>query len=332
MNHKRLQFLVPQYKEDEKTIKFLLDSIANQENIDRNDIGVIICSDGGFVKLDENFLSSYPYDIEYHILEHKGVSATRNSALKLSDADYIMFCDADDGFCNCFGISIIFQNLYNTTHKKRVDVFHTSIYQEQNNEGKWGLGIIKQNWTFVHGKIYNKEFLTEKNILFNEELKVNEDSYFNCFVQQYADYTLNIELPIYVWRYNEKSVSRQDGFLLWSLPSLIESNEGVLRVMKDAGKKDVDMAYTAFDLMCKVFLVLNNQAYYTKENIKTIDGIMYRMHDYYNKNEHLIKLLGDENKFQILMNNRNDKVYCNYIEMFSFNQFIDKINKMNANS
>ena len=47
MEHKKIQFLVPQYKENEETISFLLDSIESQLHIDKNDVGVIICSDGG---------------------------------------------------------------------------------------------------------------------------------------------------------------------------------------------------------------------------------------------------------------------------------------------
>ena len=111
MEHKRLQFLVPQYKETEDVIKFLLDSIEFQVLIDKKDIGVIICSDGGEYILDQKFLDKYSYDIDYIVCPHRGVSATRNSAFLLSDADYIMYCDADDGFCNCFAIKIIFENI-----------------------------------------------------------------------------------------------------------------------------------------------------------------------------------------------------------------------------
>ena len=79
MEHKRLQILVPQYKEKEETISFLLNSIDCQELIDKKDIGVIICSDGGGYVLDKKFLNKYSYDIDYVICEHRGVSAARNS-------------------------------------------------------------------------------------------------------------------------------------------------------------------------------------------------------------------------------------------------------------
>jgi hypothetical protein len=55
MEHKKIQFLVPQYKENEETISFLLDSIESQLHVDKKDIGVIICSDGGEYVLNAKY-------------------------------------------------------------------------------------------------------------------------------------------------------------------------------------------------------------------------------------------------------------------------------------
>ena len=51
---KKLQILVPQYKETEDIIKPLLDSIEVQQNVDlKNDVGVIIVNDGTDVHLSD---------------------------------------------------------------------------------------------------------------------------------------------------------------------------------------------------------------------------------------------------------------------------------------
>ena len=42
------------------SIKPLLDSIAIQQNIDFNEIGVIICNDGSDCFLSDDFLAGYP--------------------------------------------------------------------------------------------------------------------------------------------------------------------------------------------------------------------------------------------------------------------------------
>ena len=106
---KKLQILIPQYKETDEIIKPLLDSIAIQQNVNFQEIGVIIVNDGTDIHLSDALINNYPYDIEYYLNEHKGVSATRNACLDKATAEYVMFCDADDMFYNACGLYIIFR-------------------------------------------------------------------------------------------------------------------------------------------------------------------------------------------------------------------------------
>ena len=107
----KLQILVPQYNETDAIIKPLLDSIAIQQNIPFDEVGVIICNDGSDVRLSDDLLASYPFRIEYHLERHRGVSATRNACLDYATAEYIMFCDADDMFFNACGLWILFREM-----------------------------------------------------------------------------------------------------------------------------------------------------------------------------------------------------------------------------
>ena len=100
----KLQILIPQYEETDDVVKPLLDSIAIQQNVDMNEIGVIIVNDGTDVRLSDELLNSYPFKVEYILNKHKGVSATRNACLDHATADYVMFCDADDMFYNACGL------------------------------------------------------------------------------------------------------------------------------------------------------------------------------------------------------------------------------------
>lgn len=65
-------------------------------------------NDGSDTILSDNFLNSYPFKIDYYLSEHRGVSAMRNQCLIAAEADYVMFCDADDMFMNICGIYLIF--------------------------------------------------------------------------------------------------------------------------------------------------------------------------------------------------------------------------------
>ena len=155
---RKLDILVPQYKETDEIVKPLLDSIAVQQSVDFSEIGVIICNDGTDVRLSDELLHSYPFEIEYHLCEHKGVSATRNACFDKSEADYVMFCDADDCFCNSLGLYIVFREMgINGGFDTLVSSF---IEETRNPQTKEVLYVPHEvDSTFVHGKVHRRKYL-----------------------------------------------------------------------------------------------------------------------------------------------------------------------------
>lgn len=107
----KLQILVPHYNETPEIIEPLLDSLAIQQSIDFNELGVIIAYDGEDAKPLPDWSNEYPFKIEHVHAEKGGVSATRNAALDAATADYVMFCDADDMFYSVCGLYIIFNEI-----------------------------------------------------------------------------------------------------------------------------------------------------------------------------------------------------------------------------
>ena len=207
----KLQILVPQYKEKKNVIKPLLDSIALQQGIDFNEVGVIIVNDGyPDSKLPDKFLNSYPFKVEYYISEeHLGVSATRNACLDHATAEYVCFCDADDMFFSMVGLNIVFAEFDNTHPNSLTSKF----YEEVHRDGKVWFTEHKQDRTFVHGKFHKRQYLIDKNIRFNPKLTVHEDSYFNYMATTLADDPNTIkytDVPIYLWKWRDDSVCRHD--------------------------------------------------------------------------------------------------------------------------
>ena len=172
----KLQILVPQYREDDEIIRPLLDSIAIQQNVPFDEIGVVICNDGSDVHLSETLLEAYPFDIQYYLGPHRGVSATRNACLDHATADYVMFCDADDMFFNACGLWILFREM-TTGFDSLVSVF----IEETRVPGTGEVTYInrQQDSTFVHGKVHRRQYLLDRRIRFNNTLIIHEDSYFN---------------------------------------------------------------------------------------------------------------------------------------------------------
>ena len=158
----KLQILIPQYKETDEVIKPLLDSLAIQQNVDFNELGVIIVNDGTDIHLSDSLLQSYPFKIEYYLNEHKGVSATRNACLDHATAEYVMFCDADDMFYNACGLWIIFREFEDGGFDSMTSVF----VEESRIPGSNDITYIthEMDSTFVHGKVHRRKYLLEKNI------------------------------------------------------------------------------------------------------------------------------------------------------------------------
>lgn len=205
----KFQLLVPQYKETEEVMKPLLDSLALQQGVDFKDIGVVIVNDGyPESKLSDEFLSKYPFKIEYYLEEHRGVSGTRNACLDHATAEYIMFCDADDMFFSMVGLNIIFVEM-----DKGFNSLTTKFYEEIKRDGKFWFTEHKNDRTFVHGKFHKRQYLIDKNIRFNDSLTVHEDSYFNFMATTLADDPETIkysDVPIYLWKWRDESVCRHD--------------------------------------------------------------------------------------------------------------------------
>lgn len=182
----KLQILIPQYQETDEIIKPLLGSIALQQSVDLNEVGVIITNDGSDVKLSEDLLNSYPYKIEYYQNEHLGVSATRNACLDHATADYVMFCDADDMFYNVCGLYIVFREIDDLGG---FDALISSFLEETrmpDNKNKPIYITRELDSTFVHGKFYRRKYLIKNKIRFNPNLVVYENIS-DTLVKAYSD-------------------------------------------------------------------------------------------------------------------------------------------------
>lgn len=324
MEHKRLQFLVPQYKETEEVISFLLDSIECQVGVDKKDIGVIICSDGGNYILDQKFLDKYSYDIDYVVCTHRGVSGARNSAFLLSDADYVMYCDSDDGFCNTFALKIIFENIdISEKEGKPFDLMSTKFYSERQAEGDtpWSLSICDHNNVYIHSRVYRRAFLVDNNLYFNEKIWANEDSFFNISTTFFSKTTKVLNIPIYCWRGNPQSVTHDPKYIIKTLHQLIYSNDSVVETMIILNKDKKDIAKSVFDIICKVYLDMNKPEWHKPENAEYKDITLKTLKWYINKRGTLCNALTDEDKRIILQDARNTGHY-KHIESITFNDFI----------
>lgn len=292
----KFQILIPQYKEDENVIKPLLDSIALQQNVPMDEIGVIICNDGSDVFLPQKFLDSYPYLIEYHKEPHRGVSATRNSCLDYATADYVMFCDADDMFVNMCGLYIVFREMKNGFDSL------VSVFQEESRHPETKEVIYinhDMDSTFVHGKVHRRQYLLDNHIRWNDSLTIHEDSYFNILCQNLSQNVKYCTVPFYLWKWRDESVCRHDPkYILKTYNNMLDSNDALISAFLSRGLMDKAMFYVVF-MIFDAYYTMNKPDWINQENKEYRDKTEKRFADYFRAHEDMWTAMPMPQKMQI---------------------------------
>ena len=301
---KKLQILIPQYNETEEIIKPLLDSIEVQQNIDlKNDIGVIIVNDGTDVHLSEELLNRYSFPIEYHLHEHKGVSATRNACLDYATAEYVMFCDADDMFYNACGMYIIFREMEMGGFDSLVSAF---IEESRDPNTKDPLYINHDmDTTFVHGKVHNRKFLLREKIRWNDKLTIHEDSYFNCLCQRLAKELKYSQTSFYLWKWRDTSVCRHDPkYILKTYNNMLDSNDALIEQFLNRNRKE-DAQFYATSMIYDAYFTMNKDEWLNQENKEYRYATEKRFKEYWLKYKYLHDSIPYDIKTQIIMGIKN---------------------------
>lgn len=305
---KTLDILIPQYKETDEIIKPLLNSIALQQCVDFNNIGVIITNDGTDVKLSKELLNSYPFKVQYLNNEHKGVSATRQYCLEHSKADYVMFCDADDLFCNVCGLYVVFNEINNSNCDGIISVFMEETRDKDNkpvfiNRGDANNGGI--DGTFVHGKIYRRQYLVDNNIRWNEKLTIHEDSYFNCLCQKLSTNMKYCPIPFYLWKWRGDSVCRHDKkYILKTYNNMLDSNTELVNELISRNKEN-DASFYAISMIYDAYFTMNKDEWLNQENQEYRAKTEKRFSKYYQDFKHLLNKVDIQTKSQIIMGIKN---------------------------
>ena len=291
-----LQILVPQYEETDEVIKPLLDSIAIQQSISFDDVGVIICNDGSDVFLSEELLTSYPYKIEYYKEPHRGVSATRNTCLDHATADYVMFCDADDMFFNACGMWIIFREMA-VGFDSLVSSFLEEVRYPDSQDSEYMTHTMDS--TFVHGKVHRRQYLLDRNIRWNDKLTIHEDSYFNILCQNLSDKIKYCETAFYLWKWRDNSVCRHDPkYILKTYPNLLDSSDQLVDEFMRRGMHERANAFVASSIF-DAYYTMNKEEWLNQENQDYRRTTEMHFANYFRKHRDQWNYVSPEEKMQI---------------------------------
>lgn len=148
--------------------------------------------------------------------------------------DYVMFLDADDML-----YPRAVEILYHEAKLKDADLISSSFMAEQYGKPALYMDVNNTPVTWTHGKIYKLEYLRKNNIRFLDELRLNEDSYFNLVAVNSTDKKFKIQETTYLWRNNPNSLTRDrtDGtFFMRSWEQYVYSQvQGLLSIERITG-------------------------------------------------------------------------------------------------
>ena len=226
---------------------------------------------------------------------HKGVSATRNFLLDKSDAEYVMFCDADDMFYNACGLWIIFREFESGVFDTLISVFVEET-RDQNNNVTYITHDIDS--TFVHGKVHRKQYLIDNNIRFNDSLTIHEDSYFTLLTQNCTEPSKvkYCPTPFYLWRWRDNSVCRHDSkYILKTYTNMIDSNDALI---DEFVKRDMlEIANTCVGIMIfDTYYTFNKADWVNQENKEYRDKTERHFSEYYKKRKDMWEKLSNKEK------------------------------------
>lgn len=265
-----LNIIITHYKEPWETCWYLLNSLAMQRNVLWKEVGVTIVNDGDDTTLDDVDWNAYPFNVKYLKKGYGGISAARNYGLDNSEAEYIMFCDIDDGFLNNYGLHMLLSAV-----AEGFDFLIGAFAEEAISTDDKTIALVghQGDLTFVHGKVYNREFLKKYNLRFDDSMTIHEDGYFNALVYSTAKAEnakiRKVETPFYLWCWNNNSTvrSNKEDFVLRTYSNVMQARIGLCRQLKQRGyteEYEVAVAMTVLNS----YYDFQKPSYWTAKNDK----------------------------------------------------------------
>ena len=322
----KLQLLIPQYNETEDVIRPMLDSIRTQQGVDLKDIEVLIGNDGSDFKLSEEFLGSFPFSIRYELYEHTGLPGTRSKLFDLATADYVMFCDADDMFFTNLALYTIFAYT-----NKGCDALVCDVMEEVLDK-KSGRSLFfphKKDSTFVHGKVYRRQFLLDNHIVWHPDVKCHEDSGYNCLALKVAKDVKHCQIPLYLWKWREGSICRKDPlYVPKTYTRMIYSNGWLVKDLLDRGMVE-DARYYVAVLVYGTYYMLNKKIWLDPMNARYRYETEKCFQEYFKKHKILFQSVDPKIRNRIIAGTKrrvlNEGVL---LEQFTFDEWIRHIEEM----
>ena len=323
----KLQLLIPQYNETDDVMRPMMESISTQQGIDlKKDIEVVIGNDGSDIKLSGEFLGGFSFPIRYLHYEHTGLPGTRRKLFEQADADYVMFCDADDMFLTNLAIYTIL-----SFADKGFDALVCDFMEEVKDRktGKILYFPHRKDGTFVHGKVYRRQFLLDNHIVWHPDVKCHEDGGYNTLALKVAKVVKYCQIPIYLWKWRDGSICRKDPlYVPKTYTRMIHSNAWLIKDFLDRGMEE-EAKYHAAVLVYGTYFMLNKPIWLDPLNVKYRYETERCFKEYYREHRELFRSIDPEVEKKIIRGTKRRVLMEGVLlEEFTFDEWIRHIEEL----
>lgn len=199
-----LDIIIPHGNEPWSVMQPCINMLNAQKGVDFDDFMVTIVHDGS-EPFPEFYLNG-PANIRQVSIPKRGVSAARNYGLSISNAVWVNFSDCDDCFSSVISLNMLFRGL--RQNDGQFDMMWSPFYMIQDDQVS---KFDQFNRVFIHNKYYRRSTLMEKNIWFNEDIFMSEDSAFNTLLIMNLEEgkigQIVVTDPLYAWCRRKGSIT-----------------------------------------------------------------------------------------------------------------------------
>lgn len=292
MNKKpEFSVIIPVYN-SEKYLPRCLESVLKQIFIDYE---CILIDDGSTDKSGKICDEYAEKDKRFSVIhqKNKGVSASRNAGLDVSQGDWCVFVDSDD---------FLEQNHLEEFSKETADITYTCYKMFDENENEISTRIVepifadeknvhsairkilneKNFFGIIWTKKFNMEIIRKFNIRFDEKVCISEDILFTHDFLQHAKSLSVISVPTYNYTFRTSSLSH-GGTNLFDETSFLQEYSKLISTL-DYQKDILDEIKIWFkirldNLVCTSFRLFSKWDSKTKSAVKNLCKFLNKNYD-----------------------------------------------------
>lgn len=219
-----VSIIIPVYNV-EPYIEECLDSVKNQTVPDK--IECIVVDDCGTDKsasIAQRIIEEYQGSVTFRFIKREkngGLSAARNSGLKVASGKYVYFLDSDDyliptaietlmALADKYGEVDLLPALYLTSGNRDMSQFNQSSFPEYSEN----LRLIKRSLldydcipVTAANRLIRRELILENNLWFKEGI-IHEDNYWTFFLTKHVKRMAFCSQPLYFYRETPGSITK----------------------------------------------------------------------------------------------------------------------------